>query len=87
MRLEKCRADLIDPCHRYQSITDIVFRWGFNNSFFNHAEQKNDPTTEADAGDGFLMRQGYVIVWSGWLGELTPEPAARRGVTWPRTNA
>ena len=40
--------------------------------FFNHAEQKNDPTTKADAGDGFLMRQGYVIVWSGWLGELLP---------------
>jgi len=40
--------------------------------FFNHAEQKNDPRTEADAGDGFLMRQGFVIVWSGWLGELHP---------------
>ena len=26
----------------------------------------NDPTTPADAGDGFLMRQGYVIAWSGW---------------------
>jgi hypothetical protein len=26
----------------------------------------NDPTTAADAGIGFLMRQGYVIAWSGW---------------------
>ncbi len=26
----------------------------------------NDPTTAADAGSGFLMRQGYTIVWSGW---------------------
>jgi Alpha/beta hydrolase domain len=26
----------------------------------------NDPTTAADAGIGFLMRQGYTIVESGW---------------------
>ena len=26
----------------------------------------NDPTSAADAGDGFLMRQGYSIVWTGW---------------------
>lgn len=40
--------------------------------FFNHAKMKNDPTTAEDAGDGFLMRRGYVVVWSGWLGELLP---------------
>jgi hypothetical protein len=26
----------------------------------------NDPTTPADAGNGFLMRQGYTMAWSGW---------------------
>ena len=26
----------------------------------------NDPTTAADAGNGFLMRQGYTVVSSGW---------------------
>src|SRR5262249_3631496 len=25
-----------------------------------------DPMTVADAGAGFLMRQGYVIAWCGW---------------------
>jgi hypothetical protein len=25
-----------------------------------------DPATEADLGDGFLMRQGYTLVWVGW---------------------
>lgn len=40
--------------------------------FFNHAKMTNTPTTAEDAGDGFLMRRGYVIVWSGWLGELLP---------------
>ena len=32
----------------------------------------NDPTTAADAGNGFLMRQGYSIVWSGWDATVTP---------------
>jgi hypothetical protein len=26
----------------------------------------NDPKTEADLGDAFLMKQGYTIVWVGW---------------------
>ncbi|HEV8714807.1 MAG TPA: alpha/beta hydrolase domain-containing protein [Candidatus Binatia bacterium] len=26
----------------------------------------NDPTTAEDAGTGYLMRQGYTIVWTGW---------------------
>jgi Alpha/beta hydrolase domain len=30
----------------------------------------NDPTAAADAGDGFLMRQGAVMVWGGWQGDL-----------------
>ena len=32
----------------------------------------NDPTTVADAGNGFLMRQGYVIVFSAWQGDVQP---------------
>ncbi|MBM4255331.1 MAG: hypothetical protein FJ147_05475 [Deltaproteobacteria bacterium] len=31
-----------------------------------HNEQTNNPTTLADIGNEFLMRQGYTIVWSGW---------------------
>ena len=26
----------------------------------------NDPSTAEDAGSGYLMRQGYTIVWTGW---------------------
>jgi hypothetical protein len=40
--------------------------------FFNHAGGTNDPRTAKDAGDGFLMRHGYTIVWCGWIGELLP---------------
>jgi hypothetical protein len=32
----------------------------------------NDPTTAADAGNGFLMREGYIIAWSGWDATVAP---------------
>src|SRR5690348_16225351 len=37
---------------------------------FNSAPASNDPATPADAGNGFLMRQGFAVVWSGWLPDL-----------------
>jgi len=40
--------------------------------FLNDAPENNDPSTLKDAGNGFLMREGYTIVWSGWQGDLTP---------------
>src|SRR5262245_7786484 len=36
------------------------------------AERSNNPTTLAHAGDGFMMRQGYSLVWSGWQGDTLP---------------
>jgi hypothetical protein len=33
----------------------------------NSAPGANDPSTPQDAGNGFLMRQGFTIVWSGWI--------------------
>jgi Alpha/beta hydrolase domain len=42
-------------------------------SFLNDAPASNDPTTLEDAGNGFLMRQGYTIVWCGWQGDLMPQ--------------
>ncbi len=41
-------------------------------SFLNDAPEANDPTTLEHAGNGFLMRQGYTIVWCGWQGDLMP---------------
>ena len=34
--------------------------------FFNHATGSLDPVSAADAGDGFLMRQGFTLLWVGW---------------------
>lgn len=30
----------------------------------------NDPRTKADAGNGFLMREGYSVLWCGWNGDV-----------------
>ena len=30
----------------------------------------NDPTALENAGDGFLMEEGYSILWSGWSGDV-----------------
>jgi hypothetical protein len=40
--------------------------------FFNRAVNTNDPKTKEDAGDAWLFRRGYTVVWSGWIGELLP---------------
>jgi hypothetical protein len=37
---------------------------------FNYGTRSNDPATAEHAGDGFLMRQGFTLVWNGWMGGL-----------------
>ncbi len=57
--------------------------------FFNDAPVNNAPLSYTDAGNGFLMRRGYTIVWMGWQGDLYPgdgrmlldAPLARQGDT------
>lgn len=39
---------------------------------FNYGAGGNAPKDEKHAGDGFLMRHGFTVVWSGWDGELLP---------------
>ena len=34
--------------------------------FFNFAAGSLDPQTAAEAGDGFLMEQGFTLLWVGW---------------------
>ena len=34
--------------------------------YFNATAATNDPRTEADFGDGFLMRQGFTLLYVGW---------------------
>lgn len=50
---------------------------------FNDAPQRDDPVSVRDAGNGFLMRHGYTILWSGWEAGLREFPGALR-ITVPR---
>lgn len=40
--------------------------------FFNDAVASNDPIGEAHAGNGYLMRRGYVVANCAWQGDLWP---------------
>jgi hypothetical protein len=39
---------------------------------FNRARTSDDPTTAEQMGDGFLMREGYTLVWVGWQFDVAP---------------
>jgi hypothetical protein len=39
---------------------------------FNDGPPEPNPLTLASAGNGYLMRQGYTLIWSGWQGDLLP---------------
>jgi hypothetical protein len=41
-------------------------------SFNRQASGSNNPSTASDAGDGFLQRRGYTLVWSGWQADILP---------------
>jgi len=38
----------------------------------------NDPTTSVDAGNGFLFRRGFTLVWSAWATDVDAAPADNR---------
>lgn len=40
--------------------------------YFNDALASNDPLTADHAGNGYLLRRGYTIVWGAWQGDLLP---------------
>jgi hypothetical protein len=41
-------------------------------ALFNDAGWNNDPTTRADAGNGFLFERGYSLLWTGWNWDVLP---------------
>ncbi|MBI3667749.1 MAG: hypothetical protein HY236_16215 [Acidobacteria bacterium] len=46
--------------------------------FFNRARGTLDPSTGADFGDGFLLKQGYTLVWLGWQWDPPQKPGLMR---------
>ncbi len=41
-------------------------------SYFNSATGGNIPVTAEQAGTGFLMEQGYAVLWTGWTWDVPP---------------
>lgn len=39
---------------------------------FDDSPSSRDPREEKDFGDGFLLRQGYTLVWLGWQFDVPP---------------
>jgi Alpha/beta hydrolase domain len=44
----------------------------------DEASFSNDPATVADAGNGFLFRQGFTLVWSAWAADVAAAPGDGR---------
>ena len=40
--------------------------------WFNDGAASDDPSTAADFGNGFLMRQGYIVALNGYSGDVAP---------------
>src|SRR6267378_2164179 len=46
--------------------------------FFNHATGSVDPVSAEDMGDGFLMQQGFTLLWVGWQFDPPKRPGLVR---------
>jgi len=69
-RLERCRADLVNPHYTHLSITDICFRWGFNEAaHFSRAFREqygmSPRTYRSDVGDP-VSRSMLLHMGRGW---------------------
>jgi alpha/beta hydrolase family protein len=45
---------------------------------FQKASGSADPTTEAEFGDGALMREGFTLLWMGWQWDVPQRPGVMR---------
>src|SRR5262249_9869524 len=43
-------------------------------STFNHARGSADPSTEADFGNGLLLREGFTLIALGWQFDVPKQP-------------
>lgn len=69
-RLERCRADLVNPLYMHLSITDILFRWGFNDaSYFSRVfreQYKMTPRAYRQEVGGRLSQSLLKTMSRGW---------------------
>jgi hypothetical protein len=75
----ECRSDLyiLRPADPERGNRRLLFEFCNRGNkralqFFNDAPHTNTPLALEDAGNGFLMRRGYTIVWAAWQGDVLP---------------
>ena len=66
---------ILKPADLARGNRRLFFDWGNRGNiralqFFNDAPHSNDPRTSAHAGNAFLFRRGYTVVWGAWQGDL-----------------
>ncbi|MGO4884420.1 MAG: alpha/beta hydrolase domain-containing protein [Bryobacteraceae bacterium] len=65
-----------DPHHGNNAVLfEVSNRGGKALLHFFDLGGANDPRTEHDFGDGFLLERGYTLVWLGWEFDVPPSPA------------
>lgn len=68
---------ILKPVEMARGNRRLFFDWGNRGNkralqFFNDAVHSNDPSTASHAGNGFLFRRGYSVVFGAWQGDLLP---------------
>ncbi len=68
---------ILKPIDMARSNRRLLFDYGNRGNkralqFLNDAPASNDPLSLEHAGNGFLMRRGYVVAWLAWEGDLLP---------------
>lgn len=53
---------------------DVVNRGRKTVTNFNSPPRNFDPTAPIHPGNGYLMRQGYTVLFGGWQSDVSPEP-------------
>ena len=59
---------------RGSMVFDVVNRGRKTILGFNSAARAMDPGAPLDPGNGFLMREGYTVVWCGWQADVPDDP-------------
>ena len=68
-----------DPHHGNNAVLfEVSNRGGKGLLGFFDLGGNNDPRSEHDFGDGFLLEQGYTLVWLGWEFDVPPSPVLMR---------
>jgi hypothetical protein len=68
---------ILKPMEMARGNRRLFFDWGNRGNkrmlqYFNDAQHSNDPLSRVHAGNDFLMRRGYTVVFGSWQGDLLP---------------